>query len=95
MSGYIRFRRRVRLAPGVWLNLNRRSVSFSAGVPGAHLTLGPRGKRASVGIPGSGLSYVASEPWRASGHGSVPQGHSPLGLILLIAAAAILIGALL
>jgi Protein of unknown function (DUF4236) len=53
----LRFRRSVRLFPGVRLNFSRSGVSTSIGVRGATMTLGPRGAYANVGIPGSGLSY--------------------------------------
>ncbi len=52
--GY-RFWRRVRLAPGVTLNLGKSGGSLSFGPRGAKLTVGPRGSRATVGIPGTGL----------------------------------------
>jgi hypothetical protein len=53
-----RFRRRIKLMPGVHLNVNKKSLSLSAGVRGAHITKGTTGTRATVGIPGSGLSYT-------------------------------------
>jgi hypothetical protein len=52
-----RFRRSVRLFPGVRLNFSRSGVSTSIGVRGASMTFGSRGAYANVGIPGSGLSY--------------------------------------
>jgi hypothetical protein len=58
-----RFRRSVRLFPGLRLNLSRSGVSASVGGRGAWLTLGPRGARATVGIPGTGLSYSGQSAW--------------------------------
>jgi hypothetical protein len=55
----IRFQRRIRIAPGVSLNLNKRSVSASFGRRGAHMTIGPKGQRTTVGLPGTGLSYTS------------------------------------
>jgi len=52
-----RFWRRVRIAPGVTLNLGKRGASVSLGRRGAHLTFGSRGGRATVGIPGTGLFW--------------------------------------
>lgn len=52
-----RFRRTVKIFPGVRLNLGKRGVSVSAGVRGANVTLGRQGLYGNVGIPGSGLSY--------------------------------------
>jgi len=52
-----RFRRTVKIFPGVRLNLGKRGVSVSAGVRGANITMGRQGLYGNVGIPGSGLSY--------------------------------------
>lgn len=53
----LRFRRSVRLFPGVRLNFSGSGVSTTIGVRGAGLTLGPHGAYANVGLPGTGLSY--------------------------------------
>src|SRR5947208_540352 len=56
--GSFRFRRSVKIAPGIRLNFNRRSVGVSAGVRGARYSINSDGRRTrSVGIPGTGLSY--------------------------------------
>jgi len=63
-----RFWRRVRVAPGVTLNLSKAGGSLSFGGRGAHFTVGSRGKRATVGIPGTGLFYttkLSSKPGRS------------------------------
>jgi hypothetical protein len=52
-----RFRRSVRIMPGVRLNLSKSGISTSLGGRGATLNIGRRGTRATVGIPGTGLSY--------------------------------------
>lgn len=52
-----RFRRSVRLMPGVRLNFSRGGVSASVGGPGARVNIGKRGVRGTVGLPGTGLSY--------------------------------------
>ena len=57
--GY-RFWRRVKIAPGVTLNLSKSGGSLSFGPRGAKFTVGPRGKRVSLGIPGTGLFYTTS-----------------------------------
>lgn len=53
-----RFRRSVRLFPGVRVNFGLRGVSVSAGVPGMTVNIGPRRSSITVGIPGTGLSYT-------------------------------------
>ena len=62
-----RFWRRVRIAPGVTLNLSKRGGSLSFGPRGAKFTIGPRGKRATVGIPGTGIFYTTTVPSGKSG----------------------------
>jgi len=52
-----KFRKRVKLAPGVHLNLGAKSASVSVGPKGAKLNIGAKGARATVGIPGTGISY--------------------------------------
>jgi Protein of unknown function (DUF4236) len=56
-----RFRRSVKLFPGLRLNFGKRGISASIGVRGAHVTYGPTGTRTTVGLPGSGLSYTHLE----------------------------------
>jgi hypothetical protein len=54
-----RFRRSIKILPGIRINLGKRSASVSLGGRGAHLTLRPGHKmRATVGLPGTGLSYT-------------------------------------
>ncbi len=60
-----RFWRRIRLAPGVTLNLSKSTASLSFGPPGARYTISPRGNRRTLGIPGTGLFYTVQEPRRA------------------------------
>ncbi|MEG2314150.1 DUF4236 domain-containing protein [Brevundimonas sp.] len=52
-----RFSRRIKLMPGVRLNLGLRGASLSAGPRGASVTIGKNGVYGNVGLPGSGLSY--------------------------------------
>ncbi|HIQ20027.1 MAG TPA: DUF4236 domain-containing protein [Planctomycetes bacterium] len=61
-----RFWRRVKIAPGVTLNLSKSGGSLSFGPRGAKFTIGPRGKRATVGIPGTGIFYTTTFPSRRS-----------------------------
>ena len=51
-----RFRRSIRLAPGIRLNLTSRGLSATVGPRGASINVGPRGTYANVGIPSTGLS---------------------------------------
>jgi hypothetical protein len=56
-----RFRRSVKILPGIRLNFGKRGISTSIGVRGAHVTFGRTGVRTTVGLPGSGLSYTHLE----------------------------------
>jgi uncharacterized protein DUF4236 len=49
-----RFRRSVKILPGIRLNLSRSGISTSVGVRGAHVTVGHGKVRTTVGLPGSG-----------------------------------------
>ena len=52
-----RFRRSFKIAPGVRVNLNKKSVSVSFGTKGLKHTVSTTGKsHTTVGIPGTGLS---------------------------------------
>lgn len=53
-----RFRRSVKILPGVRLNFGKKGTSVSVGPRGAKVTVGPSGTRATVGIPGTGISYT-------------------------------------
>ena len=55
-----RFFRRVRIAPGINLNLTKKGVSASVGPRGAKYTVGTSGTRKTVSIPGTGLYYTLS-----------------------------------
>lgn len=52
-----RFQRRIRLAPGVRLNLSKRGLGLSVGPRGASLSVGPSGMHGHAGVPGTGLAY--------------------------------------
>lgn len=57
----LRFKKSIKIAPGVKLNLNKNSTSVTFGARGAHYTVNSKGKKtASIGIPGTGISYVQS-----------------------------------
>ncbi|MEY6433208.1 DUF4236 domain-containing protein [Thioalkalicoccus limnaeus] len=53
----LRFQRRIRIAPGMRLNLSKGGVGFSVGPRGASASVGRRGVYGHFGLPGTGLSY--------------------------------------
>lgn len=58
-----RFRRTIKLIPGVRLNFGKRGASVSVGGRGANVTLGQKGTRTTVGLPGTGISHTSYEKW--------------------------------
>ncbi|MBR6352438.1 MAG: DUF4236 domain-containing protein [Firmicutes bacterium] len=67
-----RFRKSIKVAPGVKVNLNKKSASMTIGTKGAHITKSTNGSTTkTAGIPGSGLSYVD----RKSGSKPAPKTH--------------------
>lgn len=52
-----RFRKTIKLFPGVKINLSKSGISTSIGVQGATVNIGKKGTRATVGLPGTGISY--------------------------------------
>lgn len=62
----LRFRKSIKIAPGVKMNFNKKSWGVTIGKKGAHYTINSKGKRtASVGIPGTGLSYTTTSGGKA------------------------------
>ena len=85
-----RFRKTIKLFPGVKLNLSKSGISTSIGVPGATVNISKRGTRGTVGIPGTGISYsdtmsapngTNSEP--VLGEGGQPKAGMGFGALLL------------
>jgi hypothetical protein len=62
-----RFRRSIRIAPGVRLNIGKRGVSTSVGGREGHLTAGTGGVRATATLPGTGISYTVTTPHGGAG----------------------------
>ena len=70
-----RFRRSKKIAPGVTLNVNKKSASLSFGPKGLKHTVSTTGKsHTTVGIPGSGLSYTAGS---GSQSANIPAAQRP------------------
>jgi hypothetical protein len=60
--GYLRFYRRFRIFPGVWLNVSKTGVSLSFGRRGFTVTIGRTGIRFTAGLTGTGLFYTTHFP---------------------------------
>ena len=97
-----RFRKSVKVAPGVRATIGKKGTSLSVGTKGARYTVNTSGRKTTtVGVPGTGLSYVStSSPSKrkgTSGSGGVvtlsPKKCKVYGVIFLVLAAiSLLIG---
>lgn len=63
-----RYRRSVKLFPGLKVNLSKTGTSLSVGGRGATMNIGKRGVRRTLSIPGTGISHVTQRSW-----GSLPS----------------------
>ncbi|EEL78975.1 DUF4236 domain-containing protein [Bacillus cereus group sp. Sample62] len=52
-----KFRKSIKVAPGVKINLSSKGVGMSVGGKGARVSVGPSGTRLTSSIPGTGFSY--------------------------------------
>src|SRR5690606_39284991 len=52
-----RFRKRIKIIPGIYLNLSKSGVSTTIGPRGASVSIGKRGSYLNLGVPGTGISY--------------------------------------
>lgn len=52
----MRFQKRIKIAPGVKLNVSTKGVSTTVGTRGASVNIGKKGTYVNTGIPGTGLS---------------------------------------
>lgn len=53
-----RFRRRIKVAPGVHINVTQKGISsLSVGQPGATTNISKKGVKTTIGLPGTGISY--------------------------------------
>ena len=80
----LRFRKRVKLFPGVWLNLGKTGISTSVGTNGVTLNLKGDVVRTTISAPGTGISY-SSTARPTSGEPSAGRGAAYILLILLVA----------
>ena len=52
-----RFRKRIHLGKGIWLNLSKKGGSLSVGGRGATMNVSKKGVRDTFSAPGTGISY--------------------------------------
>lgn len=51
----VRFRRRIRVVPGFYINFNKTGMSATIGIKGASVNIGKTGASLNTGIPGTGI----------------------------------------
>ncbi|MGI2748389.1 DUF4236 domain-containing protein [Bacillus cytotoxicus] len=52
-----KFRKGIKVAPGVKVNVTHKGIGVSAGVKGARISTGPSESRITTSLPGTGISY--------------------------------------
>jgi hypothetical protein len=87
-----RFRKRIKLFPGLWINLSKKGGSVSVGGHGATTNISKDGVRGTVGLPGTGLSYQTKrvKPSRRISSGSRPA-LNPAAIVAIIVIASIVV----
>ena len=83
------FRKSLKIAPGIKLNITKKGVSsLSIGKNGARVSIGKKGVRTTVGIPKTGLSYSKFSSYENKNNTvtnpEVNKGSIGLGSLLLI-----------
>ena len=69
-----RFQKRIKILPGISINLGKRGASISMGPRGVRTTIGSRGVKHSFGIPGTGIRYETPyKKWGSSQQNALPH----------------------
>jgi hypothetical protein len=90
----LRFQRRIRILPGLYLKLSKSGVGFSVGGRGAHVGIDARGRKyVSTAVPGISVSF---QEYQRNQHLScdhcIPgQAHVPLWLAALLVLAVVVL----
>ena len=50
-----RFRKRIKIFPGFYINISKSGLGINIGPKGANISVGPNGTYVNTGIPGTGL----------------------------------------
>jgi len=91
----INYRKRIKVAPGVYMNISKSGVSTTIGVRGASVNFGKNGTYLNTGIPGTGFysrEKIAGASIETSPQGSVSS-HKGLGIFFLFVALMLAVGA--
>ncbi len=85
----LRFYRRIKILPGVTLNVGKTGITTTIGGSGAHVTYGHGKTRTTVGLPGTGISYSSTSGTSPGRHPAAQQPGAALkaggsGVLLLL-----------
>lgn len=83
-----RFRKSIKILPGVRLNFSKSGVSTSIGGPGATVNISSKGTRTTVGLPGTGIGYTKTQGKPAPAQAD-PEGDDGTWFLWAIAALAV------
>lgn len=81
----IRFSKRIKIAPGVRLNVGKTGVSTTVGARGASVNVGKQGTHVNASLPGTGLSVrkkVGGRKAKAEQAESASAGATVAGVVL-------------
>ena len=53
-----RFRKRIKIFPGFYINISKSGLGVNIGPKGANVSVGPNGTYVNTGIPGTGLYRI-------------------------------------
>jgi hypothetical protein len=79
----IRFSKRVKIAPGINLNLSKSGVSTTVGPKNASLNVGKKGVHVNASVPQTGLSVRQRVGQRRRGRASEDSGGTFFGKLFL------------
>lgn len=86
-----RFQKRIKIAPGLSINLSKSGVSASVGTRGARMTFGHGKRRTTVGLPGSGISHTSIENINQANPDAHPSEESSGGAAVMLIVALVAI----
>ena len=89
----IRLRKRIKLFPGLWINLSKKGGSLSVGGHGLTANISKKGVRETVGLPGTGISYQSKRVGMSQSHKPAKRHQSvtPARFLAFIAAAVVIL----
>ena len=81
-----RFRKRIKIIPGLWFNLSKSGISTSVGGKGLTVNIKDGHTKTTASIPGTGISYSETSTSSHTDPASASSAESGLGLLLALLA---------